>query len=591
MRLLNVHDYGLHTFYGDEVPRYAILSHTWLNDNEEVTFAQLKSDLRWRDTLGARKIIYLCQQAADDGYSYAWIDTCCIDKTNNAELSEAINSMFQWYQKAEVCYVYLMDIHNNQGDDFLSSRWWSRAWTLQELVAPATVRFYDGAWQSIGSKRDMAERIANKSGIDARVLYDSHRIPFRSVASRMSWAAHRQAKRVEDLAYSLLGIFNINMAMQYGEGDKAFTRLQKEILHSTNDLSILAWNFTPRTFEDLFSKENNSSTAQGTDSGKMTVLSPQNTVDCDFFAPDPSSFAGSRNVKFLRWHSGNAHVKEQYGYLKITAPLFLPVDGDSDVLESPQLTYPVVVLPCSTNTASHCLVGILLRKWHGSPIYPDNYRAIRCSFTNGVHACLIRSDCLAKAQNTKIRIFSSIMSARLARGNLLTIYRTLLVKFDNMRKYKVEIQSLDHPSTNWTNDSKDPYIFRRDDTVWVSTNTIMRVFNGQSSLYIGFVNSNSLNKVEQPIVVSKSSEHSAADAIELIKHSLFKNIVVEKITSLGLGRKTELLYADLVTRFTFNQAVTTLTLVKWDNKLHGDFYDRRPSARAVSVSSGVWQAS
>lgn len=128
MRLLNVETLELQTFYGDAIPRYAILSHNWLQDHEEVTFEQIQNPDRYRRKQGFRKIELLCDQARLDNYQYAWIDTCCIDKANYSELSEAINSMFAWYRQAGVCYAYLPDIYEDVRSGYLASRWWTRAW-------------------------------------------------------------------------------------------------------------------------------------------------------------------------------------------------------------------------------------------------------------------------------------------------------------------------------------------------------------------------------------------------------------------------------------------------------------------------------
>lgn len=208
MRLLDVKTFILHAFYGERIPPYAILSHTWLQDDQEVTFTELNSapmleNPAWLQKRGAAKIKFLCVQAARDGHSYAWIDTCCIDKTNSSELSEAINSMYQWYEKSRVCYAYLEDVENEQG--YLASRWWTRAWTLQELLAPKSVIFYDTYHRTIGSKASMAKQISTSVGIDEATLKNPYAMFSASVARRMSWAAHRQASRAEDLAYSLLG--------------------------------------------------------------------------------------------------------------------------------------------------------------------------------------------------------------------------------------------------------------------------------------------------------------------------------------------------------------------------------------------------
>jgi hypothetical protein len=257
MRLLNVRTFTLHTFYGDNIPPYAILSHTWLRDDEEVIFASITSappsnsyQGSWRDLPGAKKIVYLCNQAADDGLDYAWADTCCIDKTNSVELSEAINSMFKWYQRSRTCYAYLADVDKSDGGQITQSRWWDRAWTLQELVAPVVMHFYDKHWQSLGTKEDLLDLVSLKSGVDHETLKQPDTMYVKSVAQRMSWAAHREATRLEDRAYSLLGIFDVNLSMQYGEGSLAFKRLQEMILQKSNDQTLFAWGFSPRIIEE-----------------------------------------------------------------------------------------------------------------------------------------------------------------------------------------------------------------------------------------------------------------------------------------------------------------------------------------------------
>jgi hypothetical protein len=168
---------------------------------------------------------------------------CCIDKTSSAELSEAINSMFRWYQKAQVCYVYLTDVsgHNSSRENELSqSRWFTRSWTLQELIAPKFVIFYSKTWETIGTKEHLSHTISKITSIDEDILCGSS-LELVSAAKKMSWAATRQATRKEDVAYSLLGLFDINMPLLYGEGQKAFTRLQEEILRSSYDHSLFAW--------------------------------------------------------------------------------------------------------------------------------------------------------------------------------------------------------------------------------------------------------------------------------------------------------------------------------------------------------------
>ncbi|KAI9773659.1 MAG: hypothetical protein M1840_006933 [Geoglossum simile] len=202
---------------------------------------------------GFAKIKHMCDLTLEHGLGYAWVDTCCIDKSSSAELTESINSMFQWYRNAAECYVYLEDLppHAPTGDRLTSCRWFSRGWTLQELLAPEKVKFYDMAWNYRGSKLDLIYAISQSTGIPSGVLQGHDALASCSVAKRMSWAAHRQTMRVEDMSYCLMGIFDVNMPLIYGEGAKAFRRLQEEIIKRNNDLSIFAWN-TPQSREQQF---------------------------------------------------------------------------------------------------------------------------------------------------------------------------------------------------------------------------------------------------------------------------------------------------------------------------------------------------
>jgi hypothetical protein len=256
MHLLNVTTLKLDTFYGDAVPPYVILSHTW--GEGEVTFADIQNPASptTRGRAGFDKIRRTCQQAIIDRCQYAWVDTCCIDKSSSAELTEAINSMFKWYQDSQQCYAYLSDVSEyNFVDKFPRSRWFTRGWTLQELLAPPSVTFYDQDWHHVGTRRDHAASISEITGIDINAL---NRVQLQGgqfsaglgrfcVAKRMSWASRRQTTRVEDIAYCLLGIFGVNMPLLYGEGKRAFVRLQEEIIKNYDDDSILAWGLDTET--------------------------------------------------------------------------------------------------------------------------------------------------------------------------------------------------------------------------------------------------------------------------------------------------------------------------------------------------------
>ncbi|KAI1262924.1 heterokaryon incompatibility protein-domain-containing protein [Xylariaceae sp. FL1019] len=319
MRLIRCDTLKLEEFYGYDIPPYAILSHTW--GNNEVTFSDINAGEQPGSLLDWAKINQTCRLAMEQRYEYVWVDTCCIDKSSSTELTEAINSMFAWYECSEVCFAYLDDYDSStetvqaalprerehpsltklltkridlndlpmlekcldyvtrlkstttrlEGDLLFNSvfgeastnseeidtsdssslpltrsRWFSRGWTLQELIASRNLVFYDSKWKYHSSKKSLAVDIAAATGIDAIVLEAEgsdlrERLDSIPVCRKMAWAAKRETKRLEDRAYSLLGIFGVHMPLTYGEGANAFQRLQKEIIQVTNDLTILAW--------------------------------------------------------------------------------------------------------------------------------------------------------------------------------------------------------------------------------------------------------------------------------------------------------------------------------------------------------------
>jgi hypothetical protein len=247
MRLLKDDGHGnlsLAEYHGDNLPRYAILSHNWGPDCEEVTFKDLMEEGAGRNKTGFKKIDFCRKQAASDGIHYFWVDTCCIDKSSSSELSTAINSMFRWYQNAALCYVYLSDVSTsrnaaNQQETtwkaaFRESRWFRRGWTLQELIAPASVEFFSREGHQLGSKKTLEQDIHEITGIAIKALRGVSLSNF-AVEERMSWAKHRETTQPEDKAYSLLGIFDVFMPLLYAEGEKkAFERLQRKISKSLN---------------------------------------------------------------------------------------------------------------------------------------------------------------------------------------------------------------------------------------------------------------------------------------------------------------------------------------------------------------------
>ncbi|KAI9764647.1 MAG: hypothetical protein M1840_008144 [Geoglossum simile] len=242
MRLIHASSLLLSEFIGDQIPEYVILSHTW--GSEELSLQDFQGG-KGTDRTGFAKIKHCCTQALKDGFEWAWVDTCCIDKTNNAELSEAINSMYQWYRNSSICYAYLEDVPDTPDSSdissaFARSRWFLRGWTLQELMAPPIVEFYNSNWVEIGTKSSLRNDISAITGISIVALWGDSMSSY-SVAEKMSWASMRTTTRVEDKAYCLMGLFGINMPLLYGEGNAAFRRLQEEILKVEDDTTIFAW--------------------------------------------------------------------------------------------------------------------------------------------------------------------------------------------------------------------------------------------------------------------------------------------------------------------------------------------------------------
>ncbi|EGU78903.1 hypothetical protein FOXB_10561 [Fusarium oxysporum f. sp. conglutinans Fo5176] len=248
MRLINTTTLEVEEFFDVSIPEYAILSHTW--GDGEVSLQDWADRKNRRFKPGFQKIIWACAQAAKDQLSHVWVDTNCIDKSSSAELSEAINSMFRWYRRSAVCYVYLEDVPAMTLDEctkadsaFRNARWFTRGWTLQELIAPPNVSFFSSNWTLIATKSELAPCITEITGIPWSCLLKgrlskAHPLRRYSVAQRMAWASSRSTTRIEDQAYSLLGLFDISMPLVYGEGFEAFTRLLGEIIHKYADHSV-----------------------------------------------------------------------------------------------------------------------------------------------------------------------------------------------------------------------------------------------------------------------------------------------------------------------------------------------------------------
>lgn len=257
MRLLHIKDensFSLVERIGANIPPYAILSHTWGADEDEVTFKDLIGSTGYTKP-GYTKLIFCGQQAVKDNLKFFWVDTCCIDKSSSTELSEAINSMYRWYQNAAKCYVYLADVsaadvaardvvtekrgrlieRQDLHMAFRDSRWFTRGWTLQELLAPRCLEFFSVEGDFLGDRNSLIHELALITGIREEAFQGASLSNF-GVEERMLWAKNRETKREEDSAYALLGIFDVSMPLIYGEGQtKALRRLHKEIKEASND--------------------------------------------------------------------------------------------------------------------------------------------------------------------------------------------------------------------------------------------------------------------------------------------------------------------------------------------------------------------
>ncbi|KAI1207570.1 HET-domain-containing protein [Annulohypoxylon truncatum] len=251
MHLLDVETRRLKKYVEEEdgkaVDEYAILSHRWLAREDEVLFQDIESDDQTPliQKQGFYKLDQCCKEARRMNIKYVWIDSCCIDKLSSAELQEAINSMYRYYANAKICYVYLKDTTSTVEGSFElgeNEDYFKRGWTLQELLAPKYVYFRDKSWLHLGDKVSLSGELSKITGIDSDILRGSENLRSYSIAQRMSWASRRKTTKGEDLAYSLIGLFDVNMPMLYGEGGtKAFLRLQEEIIKTSDDHSIFAW--------------------------------------------------------------------------------------------------------------------------------------------------------------------------------------------------------------------------------------------------------------------------------------------------------------------------------------------------------------
>ncbi|KAE9976271.1 hypothetical protein BLS_002145 [Venturia inaequalis] len=355
MRLLNTQTLLLQGFPENEVKRlpYGILSHTWLPRKKEVTFEDMQMDQEhYRNKLGYGKIKGCCEQARAEStpIDWVWIDTCCIDQKKEAELGQAIRSMWRWYADAAFCYALLADVSGKTPIDspsfdetFKNDKYFTRAWTLQELLAPKEVVMFSKDWDRIGTRAGFRKIISAATRIDPKALdgIDTSRSSF-SIAQRMCWAADRNCSIPEDIAYCLMGIFDVSMPVLYGENpEKAFLRLQEEIVKQTNDESLLAWDPDPDHIE---------SGAETSGSGYTT--SPLRLTGP--LASHPRQFRNSGNIKtFNIWDQAFPYSMHS-GVMEIRLPL-VPVLPPSDLF--------ILMFNCARE-GKEGLVGIRIKKLH-----------------------------------------------------------------------------------------------------------------------------------------------------------------------------------------------------------------------------------
>lgn len=277
--------------YFDKPPsRYAILSHVWQAGEQDFHSIGPYHNL-------TPKIRACCHHARLQGFNWIWVDTCCIDKTNSVELSEAINSMYKWYANATICFAYLYDVDISENpaatnSTFRRSVWFTRGWTLQELIAPRAIVFFSKDWKVLGTKDFLADLLEDITGIDVSVLTSRVQLSSISIAQRLSWASWRNTTRVEDAAYSLMGLFDINMPTIYGEGPRAFRRLQEEIMKTSPDHTLFTWGPTLTLSTNTRSSDN--SVGLTATPGRSPTQTSR--MDSYLLASSANSFAALRNT-------------------------------------------------------------------------------------------------------------------------------------------------------------------------------------------------------------------------------------------------------------------------------------------------------
>ena len=397
MWLLNTKTLELRYFNGPAEALYAILSHVWQDADKLYSFQSIKATYEQyhNSKEGAMahapgKVYRFCLLAANEGYEWVWIDTCCIDKTSSAELSEAINSMYAWYKAADLCYVYLYDVPSNDNpfephSAFRKSKYHERGWTLQELLAQEYVVFLSSLWTFLGRKDSLVTPLVERTGVDSDILLHNKALDTASVAQRMSWAACRVTTRAEDRAYSLMGIFGVAMPIIYGEGgERAFLRLQKEIIATCPDQSIFAWGSIHPDFDGAYEGVLSAQVCGvATFDMGISALERAECASRNLLARSPSDFQHSASVQrldpaqFLEL-SGHA-VDHKYTFYSDGVTLHLPVSSHSIHVSDHSRARPqqrivhAAALACTTTPQAEAFeTSITLLFLSGSPNSPDH---------------------------------------------------------------------------------------------------------------------------------------------------------------------------------------------------------------------------
>jgi hypothetical protein len=439
------------------------------------------------------------------------------------------------------------------------------------------VQFYDKNWRYIGTKSDTAEPVAKAMDIDINVLRFPETIHDRSIAQRMSWAARRQATRKEDLAYSLLGIFQVNMTMQYGEGIEAFVRMQKEIMRTTDDLSLFAWGFNPATLEEMGSL------------GKLNTHPNwklvENYASDDYhsyfglFAPHPASFIHCHDIEVFSQHTSDAHVEEQHGSMTLHAPM---ISSKSHAV-SPKCAsflpsrYWIALLPCGIRSRPHSVIGLLVQRaqiWNSISTLRLLFRGPTADTKPVITSFLVDSEDIIKAKSTRVRVNTLFRGQRdQVIGWKHVIHRKLLVKIQTEQISSFTVSGGDG---GWKFDEKEHCVLVMTFEPWYSitsgrlpshTGLILRFSARKSAraLYIFLQMKNSPNGVDR---IAMHCSFSSDDHVtpQLGSKAQWSGAQwKDSHTSLQFRSKKEPLFAKIETQAIYNQTISTLTITEHKN--------------------------